>query len=272
MRNHNLKRRLVATACSAAVVSLSLPAFAQSMNDHSKMNSTASTNAVPHSAAAVYPTSSTTATSMKAGDARDEAKGAAEDIRQAEGVIHKMESNSGAKDLLLQAKGVFIVPKYGRAALGIGARGGVGVLLVRQGNTWSSPAFYNFGGISAGLQAGVEGGSFVLVLNDDKAVKSFRQENNWSLNAGAGLTVIDWSAKGQGSAGKGDITVWSDTKGLFGDLSVSVTDIKFDLDQNAAYYGKQVTASNFADSHVSNHESNQLKSTLAAASGTSTGS
>ena len=187
---------------------------------------------------AIHPRSANTMSE----DAREEARGAARDVHEAAQVVQRMEARSDLKQVLQQAKGVFIVPKFGRAALGIGGQGGVGLLLLHHGGTWSRPAFYNFGGISAGLQAGAEGGAMVLVLSSDKAVNSFLQNNNWSLNANAGLTIANWSKKRQGSVGKGDITVWSDAKGLFGALNVGVTDIKYDADQTSAYYGRQVAA------------------------------
>lgn len=85
-----------------------------------------------------------------------------------------------------QAKGVFIVPTYGRVALGVGGSGGAGVLLVkRDDGTWSDPAFYNIGGISVGVQAGAEGGPIAMVLNNEKGVSRFMQKNNFSLSADA---------------------------------------------------------------------------------------
>lgn len=170
---------------------------------------------------------------------REDAADAIEQVNEAAAVLNQMKRDAGLAALLQDAKGVFVVPDYGRAAFGIGARGGEGVLLVNQGDgSWSRPVFYNYGGISAGLEAGVEAGSIAMVLLSDRALESFKQENNWSLNAEAGLTVINWSAKAQASVGKGDVLVWSDTEGLLGDLSVGVTDIHFDEDETAAFYGR----------------------------------
>jgi lipid-binding SYLF domain-containing protein len=261
MSNHDSKLRPLVAACSIALLTLAGPAFAQTSNG------TANTrNDTTHANAA-------TSQGLR-GDARDEAKGATDDVNQAVGVIRRMQADPGAANLLADAQGVFIVPKYGRAALGIGGRGGVGVLLLKENGNWSDPAFYNFGGMSAGVEAGVEGGSFVLVLNDQKAVDSFRQNNNWSLNAGAGLTIVEWSKKARASAGRGDVTVWSDVKGLFGGAQVAVTDIKYDADQTAAYYGQtgKVALSDVLDNKVSNVHADRLKQVLASAGETSNGS
>jgi lipid-binding SYLF domain-containing protein len=261
MSNDDRKLRPLVAACSMAVLALAGPAFAQTSNATTSPRTDT--------------THANTATSQGLrGDARDEAKGAIDDVNQAAGVIRKMHADPGAANLLAEAQGVFIVPKYGRAALGVGGRGGVGVLLVKQDGKWSDPAFYNFGGVSAGVEAGVEGGSFVLVLNDQKAVDSFRRNNNWSLNAGAGLTIVEWSKKARASAGRGDVTIWSDVKGLFGGAQIAVTDIKYDADQTAAYYGKagKLAVNDVLGNKVTDAHADRLKQALASAGSTSSGS
>lgn len=205
----------------------------------------------------------------------NERQDTAQQVREATKVVGQMERDPGMKKLLQQAKGVFIVPDYGRVALGVGGRGGEGVVLIKHGNTWSDPAFYNIGGISVGLQAGAEAGSIAMVLNSDKAVKTFMQNNNFSLNAEAGLTVVNWSGKAQASAGKGDVVIWSDTEGLFGGATASVTDINFDEDETAGYYGKQVAVRDIFNGKVRGPaQANMLKQALAGkgSSSTATGS
>lgn len=201
-------------------------------------------------------------------DMREDMNDAVTHVNTAIQTIRKMENDRGMAQLLKNAKGVFVVPDYGRAALGVGARGGAGVLLVRQGNSWSNPAFYNMGGISAGLQAGAEAGEIALVLNNQKALNSFMQGNKFSLNAGAGLTLVNWSAKAQGSAGRGDVTVWSDTEGLFGGATLSVTDIDYDENETSAYYKRRVAARDVLMGKVSNPQAAQLRQAIASAANT----
>ncbi len=239
--------RWVAMGCSAALMTVG-SALAQTTSGK---------------ATAAAPSHSATGGVAANGDARDEARGAVRDVNDAVAVIQRMEADASAAPLLPGAKGVFVVPKYGRAALGIGGRGGVGLLMVKHGSTWSDPAFYNFGGVSAGAQVGVEGGSFVLVLNNDKAVNAFTQRNNWALNADAGLTVVSWSKGGQASANKGDVTMWSNAKGLFAGVAVSLTDIKYDRDQTSAYYGRTVAVNDVINGNVSNPQTETLKQALA---------
>ena len=188
-------------------------------------------------------------------------------VADAIAVVHKLESEQRIHRVLGGAKGVFIVPSYGRAALAVGAAGGTGILLVRHdGGGWSDPVFYNTGGLSVGLQAGAEGGALVLVLNNEKALNAFLKKNNFSLNAKAGLTVVNWNKMVQGSAGTGDVIAWSDTKGLFGDIAtVEVNDIRFNQSLTNAYYHRSLSASDVIDGMTGNPQAQPLVKALVAA-------
>lgn len=246
------KLRVIATACIAAMTSLSGMATAQS------------TSANP----AADPASASSTVS------RAEAN-ATKHVSDAVAVVRRMESTPGMNHLLQQAKGVLIVPTYARAALGVGGSGGSAVLLVKkEDGSWSDPAFYNVGGISVGAQAGAEGGPIAMVLNNDKAVDSFMQKNNFSLSADAGLTVVNWTKIAQGSVGTGDVVAWAGTKGLFGNVaSIGVSDIRFNQSETNAYYRQTLTAKEVISGKVSNPQADALKQALAAsASGASSGS
>lgn len=198
-----------------------------------------------------------------------EMRKATEHINKAVEVVRQMQATPEVRAQLQRAKGVFVVPDYGQAALGVGARGGAGVLLVRTGDSWGNPAFYNFGGISAGLQAGVEAGAIAFVLNDQKAMNSFMRNNKFALNADAGLTLVNWSKQGMGSAGWGNVTVWSDTEGLFGGVAVAVADVDYDEDETSAYYGRQVAARDVLSGKVRNPHADTLRQAVATISGSS---
>jgi lipid-binding SYLF domain-containing protein len=207
--------------------------------------------------------------SSTAGSTSSSQSDAIKRVSDATDVVNMMAKDPALSKLLGQAKGVYVVPSYGRAALGLGASGGAGVLAVKRPNgTWSDPAFFNMGGLSIGLQAGAEGGQLAMVLVNDKAVASFRNKNNFSLSADAGLTVVDWTKYAQGSAGKGDVVVWSGTKGLFGNAAtIAVNDIHFNQRANDAYYGKPTSVQEVVDGKATNPSSQQLTQALASASG-----
>lgn len=185
-------------------------------------------------------------------------------VQEAVNVVQQMKQDSEIAKLLERAKGVYIVPDFGRAALGIGARGGSGIMLVHKDGKWGNPGFYDFGAVSVGAQAGVSGGSIAYLLMSDRAVNSFMQTNNFSLNANAGLSIINYSANAQGSAGKGDVIVWSDTKGLFAGVSIGISDIVWNADESRAYYGGNPTTPQqvLNDRNVQLSEAQQLKKSL----------
>lgn len=192
---------------------------------------------------------------------------AARHVTEAVAVVQKMQDEPRMKELLAQAKGIFIVPTYGRAALGVGAEGGAGVLLIKKADgNWSDPAFYNIGGISAGAQVGVEAGAIALVLNNEKAVNKFMQKNKFALNAAAGLTIVNWSKIAQGSLGDGDVVAWSGAKGLYGSLvSVGVNDIRYNQKLTDAYYHQTVPVTDAVAGKYTMPQSDPLKQALAAA-------
>ena len=170
-----------------------------------------------------------------------ELKGAHEEISSAVQVVQAMKADPNVRDALARAKGVFIMPSYGRGALGVGVQGGEGVLLVRQGEQrYSGPVFYNLGGLSLGLQAGASGGQVAMLLMTDKAVAEFASGKKFSLSADAGLTVVNWSRRAQVSGGKvQDVVVWSNAKGAYAGASVGVTDVMLDDEANRAYYRRK---------------------------------
>jgi len=49
--------------------------------------------------------------------------------------------------------------------------------------------------VSAGAEAGFEAGQIAMVLTSDRGVRAFESGNNFTLNADAGFTIIDWSAQ-----------------------------------------------------------------------------
>ena len=169
--------------------------------------------------------------------------GAEHDARQQVGkaarVIAKMKQDSALKDRMAHAKGILVMPDYGRGALGVGVQGGNGVLLVKNAGHWSGPALYNIGGVSLGVQAGGSGGSYAMLLMTDRAVKQFDQKNDFALDAGAGITVLPWTAEARARTG-GDVIAWSGQKGLYAGASIGVTDVRFDPHETAALYGHDV--------------------------------
>ncbi|WP_306397633.1 lipid-binding SYLF domain-containing protein [Telluria beijingensis] len=189
-------------------------------------------------------------------------------VAEAAAVVARMEEVPRLRQLLRQAKGVFIVPHYGRSALGLGVEGGSGVLLARrQDNSWSDPAFFYLGSISLGAQAGAQGGPVAIVLNNDAVLAKFFQNTDFSLNGDTGLKVLNWAGFIEGKAGAGDVVVWSGTESLFGNAAaISVNGIRYSQTATTAYYDRIVTAQDVMAGKFSNAQADPLKLALANAS------
>lgn len=195
---------------------------------------------------------------FKSGDKQD----AQQLVDEAVGVVNQMKQDPQLKKLLAKAKGVYIVPEFGRGALIVGARGGAGVVLAHENGQWTDPAFYDFGAISVGAQAGGSGGAVAFLLMSQGAVDQFKSGNKITLNADSGISIINYSANAQASWGKGDIILWSDTEGAYAGAAISLTDLNWDDDSNRAYYGKKVDPSQVLAGKVSGPDASRLKDAL----------
>jgi SH3 domain-containing YSC84-like protein 1 len=161
-------------------------------------------------------------------------------VRQALDVFQRMRQETGMMAALAQARGVFIIPGYATASLVVGGAGGSGIMLEQRDGRWSPPAFFHIGSASLGLQAGVAIGPLAMLLMNEDAVRPFHEISNFSMDAAAGFTVVDWSALAEASAGRGDVVIWSDMTGLVVDLSVAVSNVNYDEEATSRYYGQRL--------------------------------
>lgn len=193
----------------------------------------------------------------------DAAHDAQDRVKDSVGIIDQMKQDPNLASLLSRAKGVFIIPHYGKGAFIVGGQGGGGLVLASHHGTWSDPAFFSIGGASIGAQAGGEGGSIVMLLMTQKAVNKFASSNStWALNGSAGLTVATWSGKARAETGNGDVILWANTSGLYGGITASVTDITPDTDMDRAYYGRRVDASQILGRSVMSARADSLRNAL----------
>lgn len=206
----------------------------------------------------------TTAITGAAVQARDtdEAREAIEQVQGAAEVLGKMKQDPGTEALLERAQGLFILPQYGRGAAVVGARGGEGVLVIRNEDDWAGPAFYDYGGLSVGAQAGGKGGSIVMILMTEEAVEGFKGDTDFSVTADAGLTIAEYSEQAQASLPNNDVVVWSDTEGLFAGAAIGMTGIRRDADDNRAYYDKAASVDQIFMGSVTNPHSQELHEEL----------
>jgi lipid-binding SYLF domain-containing protein len=207
-------------------------------------------------------TDATTTKSASSSDATEDRKDAQSLVSEASAVVAQMKSDPNLTKLLHKAKGIYIVPDFGRAALIAGAKGGAGLVLAKTATGWSNPAFYDFGSISLGAQVGASGGSVAFLLMSQDAVDAFKSGNKFSLDSDAGLSIVNYSAAAEGSWGKGDIVFWSDTEGAYAGATVGITDLNWDDGNNQAYYGTKVDPSQIISGKLAADKAEALKAAL----------
>jgi lipid-binding SYLF domain-containing protein len=157
------------------------------------------------------------------------------------------DPNMGAfRDLLAQAKGVFVAPQVLKGAFLFGVSGGSGVFIARAAGTdqWAQPAFYTIGEVSFGPQIGGQASEVALLIMTDRGVSAFL-ENSLKLGVDVGIAV---GPVGMGAAAatanlSADIISFSRSKGLYGGLSLNGAVVATRSDWNHAYYGAAVSPS-----------------------------
>jgi SH3 domain-containing YSC84-like protein 1 len=148
-----------------------------------------------------------------------------------------------ARDMIKNARAVYIVPKLVKGGFIFGAEGGDGVLLVRTGHGWSQPKFYGMGSASFGLQVGLEQAELIFIINSDAALRGI-EAGNFKIGGQGGITVATLSggAEGATTLQGGDIVVWTSATGAYGGLTFNGSVIKADTDENAAPLPANATA------------------------------
>jgi len=149
-------------------------------------------------------------------------------------------------DLLARAKGVAIFPSVVKAGLMLGARHGKGVVLKRDSATgqWYGPSFVEMTGLSYGLQIGVQSTALVLVITNERGMKSFEEG---SFTFGGDLTVAAGPLGRHLEAGtdielKAAIYSYSMSKGAFIGFSLEGAKVNPDDAANELYW-KRPTSS-----------------------------
>ena len=101
--------------------------------------------------------------------------------------LSRIPEKSIPPNLLSRAYAVAVIPNVVKAAFGLGARRGKGLLVVRQDdNSWSHPAFITLTGGSFGWQIGAESADVILVFKTRKGVDGIA---NGKLTLGADASV-----------------------------------------------------------------------------------
>jgi lipid-binding SYLF domain-containing protein len=185
-----------------------------------------------------------------------------ETLRNASSVLQAMlDSRSVPPDLLAKAECIIVLPSVKKFGLGIGGSGGRGPMSCRtpRGGTWSAPAMYSIGGLSAGLQVGGSSTDYVLLVMTKKGVEALM---NSKTSLGKEATVAAGPGASAGDIGS-DIATYTRAQGLFAGVSLSGATLEPDNAANKRLYDKEITAKEIViDSKVAATEGGKFLQTL----------
>lgn len=140
--------------------------------------------------------------------------------------------------LLDKAKAIIIFPGAVQAALGIGGRGGRGVVSRRTANGWSEPAFFKMGGGSFGAQIGVQKTDYILLIMNDGGLSGLL-EDEYTVGGeiGAAAGPLGRSAGASTNATlDAEILSYSKAKGLYAGVALKGVKIYPDNELNNEVY------------------------------------
>lgn len=136
------------------------------------------------------------------------------------------------------AKGMLIVPYYGKAGFIVGGAGGSGLLVANDGSKgWSNPAFYTMAEASIGLQIGAAGSKIIFLIMTEKGLNKMV---DGKAKLGADMNVAVGPVGGGASVQTADVYAFAKSKGAYGGVSAEGGVVQVFAERNTAYYGKPV--------------------------------
>src|SRR6202451_2322174 len=152
------------------------------------------------------------------------------------------------QDLLDKAECIIVMPSVKKAAFGVGASYGRGVMICRGGisytGPWGPPALYALEGASIGFQIGGQATDFVLLVMNPAGARSLLKSK---VRLGADASAAA-GPKGRTAEGATDIVMtaeilsYSRNKGLFAGISLEGSTLRSEGSANEKLYGKKLTA------------------------------
>src|SRR5271168_1524722 len=152
------------------------------------------------------------------------------------------------QDLLDKAECIIVMPSVKKAAFGVGASYGRGVMICRGGisytGPWGPPALYALEGASIGFQIGGQATDFVLLVMNPAGARSLLSSK---VRLGADASAAA-GPKGRTAEGATDIVMtaeilsYSRNKGLFAGVSLEGSTLRSDGSANEKLYGQKLSA------------------------------
>ena len=148
------------------------------------------------------------------------------------------------RDLLNKAECVVVFPDVIKGGFIVGGQGGRGLGSCRLRSGWSAPAYFEIKGGSVGLQIGGQSTDFILLIMNEKGMKSLlsdKFELGGEASVAAGPVGRSTSASTDAKM-DAEILSYSRSKGLFGGLSLKGSVISPEKSDNEGTYGKGIQA------------------------------
>src|SRR5277367_5393066 len=159
------------------------------------------------------------------------------------------------QDLLDKAECIIVLPSVKKAAFGVGASYGRGVMICRggiaYGGLWGPPALYALEGGSIGFQLGGQATDFVLLIMNPAGARSLLGSK---VRLGADASAAA-GPKGRTAEGATDIVMtaeilsYSRNKGLFAGISLEGSTLRSDGSANEKLYGRRLDAKEIIVEH-----------------------
>jgi SH3 domain-containing YSC84-like protein 1 len=148
----------------------------------------------------------------------------------------------GFRNLVKNARGIFIAPQVLKGAFVIGVSGGSRVFVVRdrKSGTLAGPAFYTIGEASFGFQARGEASEVIFLAMTDRGITALLG-NSAKLGTDVGVAVgpVGMVAAASTANLSADIVSFARSKGLFGGIAVDGAVVKVRNGSNQSYYHKK---------------------------------
>ena len=151
-----------------------------------------------------------------------------------DGNDHRIPAAVGAR-----ARCVAVVPALVHGALFVGAKHGRGVLTCRTEGGWSSPAFFDVTGGTAGLEIGVQSVDPVMLVLTEHGRRAFASGDlrlGGDISASAGPEGRGRAEDTDGSL-RSEILSYSRSRGLFAGVDLSGAVVHADPQATRAFYG-----------------------------------
>ncbi|MFQ5983538.1 MAG: lipid-binding SYLF domain-containing protein [Woeseiaceae bacterium] len=142
--------------------------------------------------------------------------------------------------LLARAYAVAVIPDVVKVGFGLGARRGKGILVVRrEDNSWSNPAFVTLTGGSFGWQIGAQSTDVILVFKTREGVEGI-SSGKFTLGADASIAAGPVGRHTEVATDiqfEAEVFSYSRSRGIFAGVALEGAGLTMDRVANAAFYG-----------------------------------